>query len=147
MQSQFITILLLSVPLFVELWYDRKGDHHPNHDWLYRAFAVVWMSIFSALLLPKLGFWIDFLRGVMLSSGIFILFFPYLINIILVHNRIITDHRWWDHLSGKAWPDRLQIWAETPWLVRMFVLVIIFSACCVVYFCPCKLIGYENNCF
>lgn len=143
----FITILLLSVPLLCELYDDRLGEQHPSNDWQYRPLLMLITGFFSAILLPKLGFWIDFLRGVVLSLGIFTLFFPYLINIILVHNRIITNRRWWDHLSGKAWPDRLQIWAETHWLIRMFVLMLIFSACCVVFFCPCKLIGYENNCF
>jgi hypothetical protein len=145
--SEIIALILLSLPLIIELYDDRNGEKHPSKDWFYRSFIAVVAAIAVASVWPKLGFWIDFLRGLVLSFGIFALFFPYLMNIILYRNGVITNHRWWSHLSTKAALDSWRLWGNSPWYVRLFILLLTFFAACLVYYCPCKLLRYENPCF
>lgn len=138
---------MLCAPVLVELKRDEDGDMHPNNDYIARGVGMVIMAAATALINPKLGFVLDFARGLVLSFGIFTFFFPYLINVVLYKKGVIKNHRWWNHLSKEAIPDKWVWWSSTPWFFRMMLLFIVFLACVKVYACPCKIASFYNNCF
>lgn len=147
MLLEIFSILILTTPTMYAVWEDRHGDKHPNHDLWYVVALMLLTSLCISAFNPKIGVIKDVLRGVSLSAGIYIFLFPYLVNIVLYRNKVISDKRWWDHLSTTAWPDRLPMWSGTPWYGRMFILFALFMACCMVYVCPCKITSFYNDCF
>ena len=119
----WVLLLVLAAPLVWELINDKKGDVHPNNDWLIRGLIAVGASALVSIIGNK-----SFLQALVMAFGIFTLFFPYLVNI--VHKK----EKWWSALSLTAWPDKLPYWAGTPWYGRLLILLIIFGTCFSIYF-------------
>lgn len=142
MTIEILCILLLSSPMLVELYNDRNGDHHPNNDWMLRGLLMLVSALIVFFIHPHK----NFLQGLLLSFGIFLLFFPYLINIVHYQRKVIIDSRWWDHLSSTAIPDKWYWWSNTPWYGRFFIMAAIFAACVMLYTCWGKFFGFSNPC-
>lgn len=143
--KEFVAVLLLCLPLFAELYEDRKGDKHPNNDWIYRGVIMILISTITAFMHIEqyngpADYFKKFGQNFVLSFGIFSLFFPYLIN--LAHNK----KRWWDSLSKTAWPDKVYLWRMTPWYGRLFILLVLFGVCLIIYTCPGKILSFYNPC-
>ena len=140
---KILALLFLIVPTVAELIDDRNGDKHPNNEIYWRGALMVVMSALAAVVSPMLGFGADFLRSLLLTVGIFVFFFPYLINIVLYKRGVISNPKWWNHLSDTAWPDKHPWWKGTPWYARLFVVAWILAVTAVLYFDPC-VTGFFN---
>lgn len=114
--NEIIALIILCIPLIWELIDDKKGDLHPNKDWVIRGGLMLITSALTLLFVDR-----GFLQAFGMSFGIFVLFFPYLYNIF---NK---KKPWYNYLSLTAFPDKLTIWRMTPWSVRMGILGIIFG--------------------
>lgn len=121
--KEIFSLLVLSTPVIWELFNDRKGDKHPNNDWLIRGLIML-----AASALVSVGTGRHFLQALAMSFGIFSLVFPYLYNIL---NR---KKPWYSYLSTTAIPDKWTYWAGTAWYGRMFILLVIFGTCLSIYF-------------
>lgn len=146
MFMEIFAILLLISPTAYAVWEDRKGDKHPNKDLVLISVIVVLMALLTALINPRISFIIDSLRGASFAAGFFILFFAPAINIVLYKNGIISNRKWWNHLSLTAWPDSESWWSQTPWYGRLLFTGVAFYSGFVIYFCPCKLVDYTCKC-
>jgi hypothetical protein len=143
--TEIFAILMLCAPLFAELYDDRDGDEHPNQDWIWRGVLMIIFAALAAFMYIELyrgpaDYFKKFGQNFVLSFGIFSLFFPYLINI--AHNK----KRWWDSLSKTAWPDKVYLWRMTPWYGRLFILLVLFGVCVIIYTCPGKILSFYNPC-
>lgn len=118
---ELLYILILSSPLIWELFDDKKGDTHPNNDWIIRGSIMIASSVLVSLLSTK-----SFLQGLIMSFGIFTLFFPYLYNIFNKRKP------WYNYWSKTAIPDKWISWMA--WYAIMFTLLWIFGICASIYF-------------
>lgn len=131
---EILSVFILTFPLLIELWDDRHGDVHPNHDVIWRGILMVVCSGLARLINPSHNYF----QALSLSVGIFTFFFPYLVNIKLLKNKVIQDKKWWNHLSTTAIPDKWEWWSGTPWFGRMFFMAVILAAGIMTYVCwPC----------
>lgn len=121
--NEIIAVLLLCVPLIWELIDDKKGDIHPNNDWIIRGGLMLIASGLTLLFVDR-----GFFQALSFSFGIFSLFFPYLYNIF---NK---KKPWWNYLNNTAFPDNWEIWRLTPWPARIFILAIVFGIGLSLYF-------------
>lgn len=136
---EILSILILAIPLAWELWDDRNGDDHSkNDDWILRGLLMIVCSI---------AVWFinshhNFLQALFLSFAMFTALFPYLINIILYKRGVISNLKWWDHLSNKAIPDK---WISfIPWQIRMVMYLIILGAAVKLYICWGALTSWDG---
>ncbi len=128
---EIFCIACLCLPLLWELWDDRNGEKHPNNDWALRALFMVLGSGLASLFSHKH----NMIQNLLLSLGIFVFFFPYLMNIVHLKRKVTTDKKWWDHLSKDAWPDNQDWWNGIPWFARLVLVGIVFAATLMVYNC------------
>ena len=128
---EIFCILLLILPTVWELINDRKGDAHPNNDWMYRGLLMLLASGAVAIIHPEK----NFIQCFLLSFGVFAFFFTYLVNIVHLCYGVTEDRKWWNHLSKNAFPDNIQMWADTPWYGRMFILAVILLVGIKLYVC------------
>jgi hypothetical protein len=119
--NETIALLILCSPLIWELFDDRKGDIHPNNDWLVRGSIMLAASSIVTFFVDR-TFW----QALMMSFGIFTLFFPYLYNIF--NNK----KPWYNYWSKTAIPDKWISWMQWPTI--MFILLWIFGVCASIYF-------------
>jgi len=119
--NEIISLLILCSPLIWELFNDKKGDIHPNNDWVIRGGIMIIASIIVSLFIDQ-TFW----QALAMSFGIFTLFFPYLYNIL---NK---KKPWYNYWSKTAIPDKWISWMK--WYVVMFFLLWIFGVCFSIYF-------------
>jgi hypothetical protein len=140
-------ILILFIPTAWALWDDRNGDKHPNKDLLGVGLLCIVTSSIVTAINPLTNWWFDLIRSLALSGAIYTSIFPYAVNYMLFNRGIINAKKWYDHLSKTAWPDRLPLWAGSPWYVRAFVYFVILFIGAQIYFCPGKIIDYFNACF
>lgn len=132
-----LEILLLIVPALVfALRDDRRGDVHPNKDWVFTfmimelaCIAVSTFEYFSAY--P--GSWTHLrwinIKCLVVSITSFGLFFPILFNWAWWRKSDKTVQRLkysFTHLSPKAWPDRWFIKFRIGWKTRLIGYVALF---------------------
>jgi len=122
MIPELICILLAIAPTAHKLYHDREGVRHPDYEGI---ITVIVLTILASYAGSKIAHR-DFIRVFVLSGSFFIAFFPYLINI--VEARDIPNHKvkWYDHLSNTAWPDKLAVWRNLHWSVRMGIVGLLF---------------------
>ncbi len=119
----WILIPILTAPLIWELINDKKGDVHPNNDWLMRGMIMVAGSIIVSLIGNK-----NVLQAFALSFGLFFLLFDYLFNII--HKK----PKWWSYLNTTAFPDNIAQWSGSSWYARLLIRLIVFGTGFSLYF-------------
>jgi|GEM_PF-3737203 len=123
MIPELICILLAIAPTDHKLYHDRKGEVHPDRVGIITVVVLMILASYAGSIIAHR----DFLRVFGLSGGFFVAFFPYLVNIVESHD--IPNHKvkWWDHLSTTAWPDRLSVWKNLHWSVRMILVGLLFA--------------------
>ena len=129
MIPELICILLAIAPTAHKLYHDREGRSHPDLEGsLFVLLLIVLESYAGAKIAHR-----DFIRVFVLSGSFFVAFFPYLINI--VEARGIPNHKvkWYDHLSNTAWPDKLAVWRNLHWSVRMIIVGLLFVVAILFY--------------
>jgi len=143
-----VSFILLLLPTWLEVYKDRNGDVHPNHDWIFRGVLCLIVGFLLGLvsttnhhfLLPCIKYTIS---SALLFAGIF----PYWINFVQLKNGITTyakvpklhlygyrllsksevlDHVL-NHLSDSAWPDKTKWWRSIGWLGRLIVNMILIT--------------------
>lgn len=145
---KFIIIFLAALtPTWFEGIRDRKGDSHPNSDWKLRGLLCFITAALSAFFFRD-NFWIDTIKYTVSSALLFAALFPYYINWIHLKNGVTTYKvvKTWDdgrvvpmyykynllerkeifdhivnHMSDKAWPDKLVWWRQIGWKWRMVI--------------------------
>lgn len=117
----WILLSVLAAPIIWELEDDKKGDVHPNNDWVMRGAIMVASALIASILGTK-----SFVQCLVMSFGIFTLFFPYFYNIL---NK---KKPWYNYWSKTAIPDKWISWM--PWYSIMFILLVIFGTCFSIYF-------------
>ncbi len=120
-------IVLLSSGTIFAIADDWKGDKHPNHDLFWISIFSIVGSIVVALVNPRHSFPHDLLRNLVLSAAIYICIFPYAINIVMFRNHIISNPKFWDHLSPTAIPDKWALWKGSHWALRMSFLILLLG--------------------
>ena len=122
MISELICILLAIFPTGHKLYHDRKGVIHPDRAGIITVIILMVLASYAGSVIASR----DFIRVFSFSAGFFIAFFPYLVNI--VEAEYIPNHKvkWYDHLSATAWPDRLSVWKNLHWSVRMAIVLLVF---------------------
>ena len=128
---ELLFLILLCIPLIWELVDDKKGDIHPNNDWLIRGGLMLLSSAIASYFTHR-----GFVQSLFLSFAIFSLFFPYLYNIF---NK---KKPWYNYLSKTAILDKWEYWSGIPWFARMFILLIVFGTAFTVYFWKEAMVWY-----
>jgi len=120
--KEVLSILVLCIPLFAELWNDRNGDAHHATDvvvrWIIAAFsaAVVWW------LLSPHSWW----SAAFLSLAIHFFFFDYLENILLIRNHVITSGaHWFTYLGKSSKEDKFKLWRKIGPYGRLAVRAVV----------------------
>lgn len=133
MVLEIFCIFILALPTLYGAWEDRNGDVHPNNDLqLLCVIGIVASSIVG--LIRGDNFINDFLKGAFLSFCMFVSLFPYLVNIVHYTRKVTYNRKWWDHLSKTAWPDRLPVWRNLHWSIRMLFYTLVLFAGVITYF-------------
>lgn len=132
---EFCCVVLLLTP-FWELYDDRNGDDHKakNDDWVLRGLLMV----LSSVAVWFIGYhWElhnhNFFQAFILSFTMFAVFFPYLVNMVLYKRGVISDPKWWSHLSKTAIPDKWIYFIH--WIPRMIMYLIILALGIRLYTC------------
>lgn len=145
--TQIIIIITLCIPLGYAIWEDRKGDKHPNHDWVIIGIIMVVVSFIAAFIDGRFNIWFNWFRSFMLSFGIYAALFDYGVSFMyLISKKVERKVNPLTHLSDTAWPDRTPWWRALGWGGRLFVKAWVFAVCYIVYFCPCKIADYTQTC-
>lgn len=150
MRQDIIFILILLIPTGYALWDDRNGDVHPNNDWLKIGGVMIICSVIVSLLDHRIGFWINMLRTFLMSFALYGLIFNWAVVWMLVKRGIIElpkGVKWFNYFSKTSWPDNWMIWNTLRWWQRLLTQLLIFCWPAVLYFCPCKIQSYYNQCF
>lgn len=149
----FISTITLLFPMPTEGYRDRKGDAHPNSDWITRGiFCCISGLLVSFLWNQRTDLIImDAIRFSFVSSLLFAALFPYYINWVHLKNKVtsyktyrINNGKSWvytypygtltkkeifdhvvGHLSDTAWPDKTWWWRRLGWKGRMIINSII----------------------
>lgn len=121
--KEILAIFVLCSPLIWELFNDKKGDVHPNNDWLIRGSIMGAASLLVSLFVER-----NFFQAFVMSFGIFFLLFDYLVNIMY------KKPKWWAYVNKTAFPDRIEQWGGSPWYGRLLIKLIIFGAGFSIYF-------------
>jgi hypothetical protein len=130
--KQFIEILLLVIVATVwALYDDRKGDKHPNKDWIGIGIIMVVSSIWVGL--SEMS-WLMMVKGLCVAYAGFLLFFPPMINFLLMRISFKNLHRielddivyCFRHLSPTSVPDKWKWYRAIPWYVRILVYLLLF---------------------
>lgn len=129
-----LEILILVVPVTLwALWNDRNGDDHKNlNDILLECLFMV----LSSLIVKWIGG--NFLKALLVSITGFGLIFPPLMNWRLAY-RFGYDYEdgrllyIFNHLSRKAWPDRLFLKYGVHWLVRLVMYLSFFVGAIILF--------------
>lgn len=145
--TQIIIIVTLCAPLAYAVIEDRNGDKHPNNDWMIIGLFMLVASIVSAFIDGRFNFWFNLFRSFMLSFGIYVLLFDYIVSIVLVMRGTVEGKiNPLKHFSDTAIPDKWAWWRAIGWGGRLFVKAWVFAVCYIVYFCPCKIADYNQTC-
>lgn len=148
--TDLIYIILLSLPTLYAVYEDRNGDKHPNHDWTYILVIMVICSTVVALTDDRTTYWLSFVRAFLMSFSIYVLLFNWLINYVLWKRGVVELRKgvkWYNHFNKTSWPDRWMVWNTARWWQRVFIQLLVCSPFWSVYFCPCKIVSYYNECF
>lgn len=131
--KQLIEILLLViVPTAWALYDDRKGDKHPNKDWIGIGIIMVISSFWVGL---SEMLWLMMVKGLCVSYAGFLLFFPPFMNWVLIKEEngvkgfINAKHKiihCLDHLSLTAIPDKWKWYRAIPWYIRISGYLLLF---------------------
>lgn len=142
-----LCILLLSIPLFWEVFDDGHGDQHVKgaDDWILRGLLMLVCSVAVWFI----GYYWRlhdhvFIEAFVLSFFIFLSIFPYLVNIRMYRRKVISDPKWWSYLSSsrKAKPDGWQWWRHTPWPLRMLMYAALLAVAIKFYVCWESILSY-----
>jgi hypothetical protein len=150
MITEIIFLLTISIATAYALYEDRNGDVHPNKDWIMVLIVMAVCSIIVAMFDNRMSFLMDFVRSMFMAVGIYALLFDYLIVIVHKVRRVIElkpGEKWYNRMSDTAIPDKWDWWRAMHWYGRLFARIWVFSICVIVYFCPCKIQHYTNQCF
>lgn len=148
--KDFVFILLLLTPTAYALYDDRDGDKHPNRDYIMIGITMIIASVVVALFDSRLGFWINMLRNLLMSFGLYSLIFNWAVVYMLVKRKVIElpkGVKWYNYFSATTWPDNWFFWNQLSWWKRLLIQLWIFGVCASVYFCPCKIVSFYNECF
>lgn len=139
---EILSFITLLIPTLYEAWNSRRGDKHPNHDLI----RVGLLSLIVSGIVIIFNHRVNFVQVIVLSLADFALFFPYLVNVLQM--KFIPNHKikWYDHLSKTAIPDKWEQWNQLNWIIRLLMVLIIFSGAIKLYLCWGKFLSYGYDC-
>lgn len=139
-------LIILLCPTWIETRKDRKGNKHPNHDWVYTLIFCIVTGCLVSFSIHQLD--IEFMVRYSVASGfLFWAVFSYWNNLVELKNgtttyakipklhiysyRLLTwkevlDHVV-NHLSGTAWPDKTKWWRAIGWFGRLVVYLVFLT--------------------
>jgi hypothetical protein len=141
MTIQIISLLLLTIATWDELYRERKGETSSQklRSTLRRGF---WMVIFSfmVVLLENIfngtdPTWWRFIECLILSAAFHFLVFDFIENYNLKRNVIISSSsKWWSYIGQTSTIDRIKFWVKIGWKWRLFIKIAVFVMATIIYF-------------
>lgn len=148
--TDIIFIILLLIPTAYAVYNDRDGDVHPNNDWVQIGVVMLVCCLVVSFVDTHLNMLANLLRTFLMSFGLYCLLFNWAVVIMLVNRGKIElpkGKKWYQHFSKNTWPDNWFFWNQLSWWKRLLIQLWIFGVCASVYFCPCKIVSFYNECF
>lgn len=141
-----VSILLLIIPTWYEVFRDRHGDAHPNSDWKLRGFMCLVCGALVGMIHGDLVF--GTIKYTLSAIFLFAALFPYWINFVHLKNGVtsymiparydllnvdeILEHVK-NHLSKTAWPDKTWWWIKLGANGRFIVYLVFFILAIITY--------------
>lgn len=119
MEKALIAFLCL-IPTLYEAWSDRKGEDRKG-----KRKDFIWLSL-VALALAGYAWWAGYapLSVIGLILGFRVLIFDYLVQYLLIKNKVIVGH-WFTYNGKTSWFDKLA--AKIHPVIRLILRLIVFA--------------------